>query len=114
MSGGVPLQAFLSQHELTAGAAFASATSASATTQRARQLLVGAEAARGEPQELAGARGWSPSWAMAMPRRAQRRRVVAQGDPLEGAEGIAGGEGARGSGDQGVHDDRLPRRTDVG
>ena len=39
----------------------------------------------------------------------QRRRVVAQGDPLEGAERVAGGERARGGGDQGVHDDRLPR-----
>ena len=42
----------------------------------------------------------------------QRRRVGAQGDPLEGAERVAGGEGARGGGDQGVHDDRLLRHAD--
>ena len=71
----------------------ASATSASATTQRARQLLAGARmlAELGHGDAAQG----------------QRWRVVAQGDPLERAERVAGREGARGYGDQGVHEDRL-------
>jgi hypothetical protein len=33
----------------------------------------------------------------------QRGRIIAQRDVLEGAERIAGGEGACGSGDEGIH-----------
>ena len=77
---------------------------------RARQLLVGAEAAGGAPQQLAGARVLAELGHGDAAQR-QRRRVVAQGDPLEGAERVAGGEGARGGGDQGVHRDRLPHRA---
>jgi len=89
----------------------ASATSASATTQRApRQLLVGAEAAGGQPEELASARVLAElSHGDAAQR--ERRRVVAKADALEGAERIADDKGARGGGDQGVHRDRLLRAT---
>ena len=41
----------------------------------------------------------------------QRRRVLAQRDALERAERIAGGEGARGGGDQGVHRRQVTRAT---
>ena len=80
-------------------------------TTSARQLLVGAEAAGGAPKEFTGA------WMLAElshgdAAQGQRRRVVAQGDPFEGAERVAGGEGACGGGDQGVHDDMLLRRAD--
>ena len=78
---------------------------------RARQLLVRAEAARGAPQKLARARVLA-ELGHGDAAQGQRRRVVAQRDPLEGAERVAGGEGARGGGDQGVHDDRLLRRAD--
>jgi hypothetical protein len=43
----------------------------------------------------------------------QRRRIVAQGDPLERAERVAGSKGARGGGDQGVHDDMATPSADV-
>jgi hypothetical protein len=33
----------------------------------------------------------------------ERGRVVAQGDPVQGAKRVTGSEGARGGGDQGVH-----------
>lgn len=39
----------------------------------------------------------------------ERRRIVAQRNPFESAERIAGGERASGGGDQGVHRDRLLR-----
>ena len=74
---------------------------------RARQLLVGAEAARRAAQQLARARVLAELGHGDAAQR-QRRRVVAQRDALERAERVAGGEGARGGGDQGVHDDRLP------
>jgi hypothetical protein len=72
----------------------------------ARQLLVGAEAAGGAPQELAGARVLA-ELRHGDAAQGQRRRVVAQGDPLESAERVAGSEGARGGRDQGVHDNRA-------
>ncbi len=72
---------------------------------------MGAEAAGGAPQQLAGARVLAELGHGDAAQR-ERRRVVAQGDALEGAERVAGGEGARGGGDQGVHDDRLLRRGD--
>ena len=78
----------------------------------ARQLLVGAEAAGGAPQQLAGARVLA-ELGHGDAAQGQRRRVVAQGDALEGAERVAGGEGARGGGDQGVHGDRLHPRADI-
>jgi hypothetical protein len=72
---------------------------------------VGAEAAGGAPQKLASARMLA-ELGHGDAAQGQRRRVVAQGDPLEGAERVAGGEGAGGGGDQGVHDDMLLRRAD--
>ena len=77
----------------------------------AGQLLVGAEAAGGAPQELAGTRVLA-ELGHGDAAQGQRRRIVAHADPLEGAEHVAGGEGARGSGDQGIHDARLLRRAD--
>ena len=68
---------------------------------------MGAEAAGGAPQQLAGARVLA-ELRHGDAAQGQRRRVVAQGNALEGAERVAGGEGARGGGDQGVHDERLP------
>ena len=41
-----------------------------------------------------------------MPRSASAGGIVAQSHPLECAERVAGGEGARGGGDQRVHDVR--------
>ncbi len=79
---------------------------------RARQFLVGAEAAGGAPQELAGARVLA-ELGHGDAAQGQRRRVVAQRHPLEGAERVAGGESARGGSDQGVHNDRLLRRADL-
>jgi hypothetical protein len=73
---------------------------------------VGAEATGGAPKELTGARVLA-ELSHGDAAQGQRRRVVAQGDPLKGAERVAGGEGARGGGDQGVHDDRIHRRADV-
>ena len=78
----------------------------------ARQLLVGAEAAGGAPQEFAGARVLA-ELGHGDAAQGQRRRVVAQRNPLERAERVAGGERARGGGDQGVHDDRLHRCADA-
>src|SRR4029453_1660859 len=80
----------------------------------ARQLLVGAEAAGGAPEELAGARVLA-ELGHGDAAEGERRRVVAQAAALEGAERVADCEGARGGGDQGVHRDRLlggawPRR----
>jgi len=60
---------------------------------------VGAEAARGAPQQFTGARVLAELGHGDAAQR-QRRRVVAQGDALEGAERIAGSEGPRGGGDQ--------------
>jgi len=42
-----------------------------------------------------------------------RWRVIAQGDALEGAERVTGGNGARSSGDQRSHRDRLLRSSDT-
>ena len=47
---------------------------------------------------------------MAMPRSASAGGSSRRRDALEGAERVAGGEGARGGGDQGVHRDRLARQ----
>jgi len=41
----------------------------------------------------------------------QRRRVIAQGNSLQSTERVARSKSARGGGDQGIHDDRLPRRS---
>jgi len=73
---------------------------------RARQLLVGAEAAGGAPQQLAGARVLA-ELGHGDAAQGEGRRVVAQGDPLEGTERVACGQRARDGADQGVHDDRL-------
>ncbi len=94
------------------GRAWPAPTSASATTQRARASSSWAPKPRAARRRSSRARGYSPSWAMAMPRRASAGGSSRSADPLEGAERVAGGEGARGSGDQGVHDDRLLRRAD--
>src|SRR4029453_10626475 len=74
----------------------------------ARQFLVGAEAAGGAPEELAGARVLAELRHGDAAER-ERRRIVAQADALEGFERVAGGESTRGGGDQGVHRDRLLR-----
>ena len=71
-------------------------------TAGARQLFVRTEAARGAPQQLARARMLA-ELRHRDAAQGQRRRVVAQRDALERAERVAGSEGARGSGDQGVH-----------
>src|SRR5882672_1152496 len=76
-------------------------------TAGTRELLVRAEAAGGEPEELAGARVLA-ELGHGDAAQGKRRRVLAQGDALEGAERIAGDEGTRGGGDQGVHRVRLP------
>ena len=76
---------------------------------RARQLLVGTEAAGGAPQEFPGARVLAELGHSDAAQR-KRRRVVAQGDALEGAERVAGDECARGGGDQRVHRDGLRTR----
>jgi hypothetical protein len=75
-------------------------------TTGARQRLVGAEAAGGAPQELAGARVLA-ELGHGDAAQGKRRRVVAQPDALEGANRVADDEGARGGGDEGVHRDRL-------
>ena len=80
-------------------------------TAGARQLLVGAEAAGGAPEELAGARVLA-ELGHGDAAEGERRRVVAQADTLEGAERVADDEGARGGGDQGVHRERS-RRDDI-
>ena len=87
----------------------ARATSASATTQRARASSSWAPKPRAARRRSSRARGCSPSWAMAMPRRASAGGSSRRRDALEGAERVAGGEGARRGGDQGVHRDRLLR-----
>ena len=74
----------------------------------AHQFLVSAETAAGAPQELAGARMLA-ELRHGDAAQGERRRVVAQGDPLEGTECVAGSKGARGGGDQGIHVDRLLR-----
>jgi hypothetical protein len=72
------------------------ATSASATTQRARASSSCApKAAGGAPQQFAGARVLT-ELGHGDAAQGQRRRVVAQGDPLEGAQRIAGGQRAGG------------------
>ena len=72
----------------------------------ARHLLVRAEPARGASQQLARARVLAELRHGDAAQR-QRRWVVAQRDALERAERVAGGERARGGGDQGVHAARL-------
>ena len=73
----------------------------------ARQLFVVAEGARGAAQQLAGT-GMLAELSHGNAAQGQCWRVFAQGDSLEGAERVAGGQRARGCGDQGVHDGRLP------
>ena len=68
-------------------------------TAGARQLFVSAEAARSAPQELAGARVLA-ELGHGDAAEGERWRIVTQADALEGAERVAGGEGARGRGDQ--------------
>jgi hypothetical protein len=60
------------------------------------------ETARGAPQQFARARVFT-ELGHGDAAQGQRRRVVAQGDPLEGAQRIAGGQRAGGGGDQGIH-----------
>jgi len=71
---------------------------------------VGAEAAGGAPEELAGARMLA-ELGHGDATEGERRRVVAQADPLEGAERVADDEGARGGGDQGVRGLSLISRS---
>ena len=73
---------------------------------------MGAEAAGGAPQQLAGA-GVLAELGHGDAAQGQRRRVVAQRHTLEGAERIACGKGARGGSNQGIHGDRLHRRADI-
>jgi len=80
---------------------------ASATTQRARASSSwAAKATGGAPEELA-ARAVLAELGHGDAAQGERRRVVAQGDALEGAEHVAGDQSARRGGDQGVHRDRL-------
>jgi hypothetical protein len=65
---------------------------------------MGAECARGAPQELACARIIAELRHGNAAQR-QRRRVVAQGNPVECAQRVAASESARGGGDQRVHDE---------
>ena len=69
---------------------------------RLGEALAGAEAAGGAPEELA-----RPVVVAELGHGAaaqgQGRRVVAQRDAIEGAEGITGRQRARGRGDEGVH-----------
>jgi hypothetical protein len=92
-------------HEWTRRAAevtHASATSASATTQRARAISscvpkrARGRRAAARPRVLAELRHRDAA-------QRKRRRIVAQRDALERAERVASAEGARGSSDQGVH-----------
>jgi len=69
--------------------------------------LAGAKAAGGAPQQFAGTRVLA-ELGHGGAAQGERRRVVAQGDALEGAERVAGNERTRGSGDQGIHRDRVP------
>jgi hypothetical protein len=66
------------------------------------EALAGAEAAAGAPEELA-----RPVVVAELGHgdaaQGEGRRVVAQCDTLEGAEGITGRQRARGRGDEGVH-----------
>jgi hypothetical protein len=69
---------------------------------------VGAETAGSAPEQFASARVLA-ELGHRDAAKGKRRRVLAQGDPLESAERIAGDESTRGSGDQGVHPHRLLR-----
>jgi len=69
---------------------------------------VGAEAAGGAPEELAGARVLA-ELGHGDAAEGERGGVVAQADALKGAKRVADDEGARGGGDQGVQRDRLLR-----
>jgi hypothetical protein len=83
--------------------------SASATTQRARASSSWAPKPRAaRRRKFAGARVLA-ELGHGDAAQGERRRVVAQGNALEGAERVAGGECARRGGDQGVHDERLHR-----
>src|SRR5262245_11682254 len=77
---------------------------------RPRQILVRAKATGGAAQQLAGARVLA-ELRHGDAAQGKRRRIVAQGDPLESTDCIAASEGAGGSGDKGLHDDRLLRRV---
>ncbi len=75
-------------------------------TTGARPFLVRAEASRSLAQQLAR----TPMLAQLGHGNAaqrQRRRVVAQSDPLERAEGVASSKSTRGGGDQGIHADSI-------
>ena len=72
-----------------------------------RHVLACAKAAGGAPQQLARARVVA-ELGQGGAAQGERWRVVAQGDTLEGTERVAGCERARGSGDQGIHRDRVP------
>ncbi len=69
---------------------------------------MGAEGARGAPEELARARMLAELRHRDATQR-KRGRVLAQADALQRAERVAGREGARGGRDQGVHRGRLTR-----
>ncbi len=81
-------------------------------TARAGQLFVGAEATGGAPKKFTGTRMLA-ELGHGNAAQGQCRRVVAQGDAFESAERIASGEGPRGSGDQGIHAERIQRRVGV-
>ena len=70
-------------------------------TAGACQCLVAAEAARSPLQQCAGTRVFAQLGHGDAP-HGQRRRVFAQGDPVEGTQGVSGCEGSGGSGNQGV------------
>ena len=81
----------------------ASATSASATTQRARASSSCAPKPRAARLMSSRARAMLAELRHRDAAQRERRRVLAQADALERAERVAGGEGARGGRDQGVH-----------
>jgi hypothetical protein len=69
---------------------------------RARELLVRAESARRPLDQLARAAMLAELRHRDAAQR-QRRRVLAQADALERAQRVAGRQGARGGGDEGIH-----------
>ena len=71
---------------------------------------MGAEAAGGAPQELAGARVLA-ELRHGNAAQGQRRRVIAQGNSLQSTDRVARSKSARGGGDQGVHDEKLCRKA---
>ena len=73
--------------------------------------LMRTEAACGTPQQLAGARVLAELRERDTAQR-EGRWIIAQRDPMERAERVAAGEGARGGGNQGVHEIRVLRSAD--